>query len=198
MESHFAPDRLPINQYIIVCILSVSFEKYIIKLVNALKTAFKAVPAKISLIEVALPPMLDNSKTKTLAEKAPIKADTPIKFSPKIFPKPNIIALAAPKEAPEETPKIYGSAKGFFTMACITVPQTANPAPIQTASIILGKRNSHTISNTINKCSDNVTSFCNSPYLITYKTSSAAIGALPKEAAKHMETSKIINTIILI
>ena len=116
-ELHLAPDILPINQYTMVCIPSASFAKNIIKLEKALKTAFKAVPASTSFTEFAFPPILDKTKTKTLAIKAPIKADVPIAFSPNNTPKPSIIAVVAPKDAPEDTPRMYGSAKGFCTIA---------------------------------------------------------------------------------
>ena len=70
----------------------------------------------------------------------------PTKFSPSVLPIPNKTAAVAPKEAPEEIPRIYGSANGFFTIACITTPQTDKPAPTQIAKTILGIRKSQIIS----------------------------------------------------
>ena len=43
-------------------------------------------------------------------------------------------------------PKIYGSAKGFFTIACIITPHTAKPAPTIAAKTSRGKRNNQIIS----------------------------------------------------
>lgn len=36
---------------------------------------------------------------------------------------------AAPREAPDERPRMYGDARGFLNTACIYAPQTARPAP---------------------------------------------------------------------
>ena len=48
-------------------------------------------------------------------------------------------------EAPAEIPRMYGSAMGFRTVACMAVPTTARPAPITAASSTRGKRMSQTI-----------------------------------------------------
>jgi len=45
------------------------------------------------------------------------------------------IAKEQPKEAPEDMPSVYGSAKGFFNIICITRPQTERTAPIMKADI---------------------------------------------------------------
>lgn len=57
-----------------------------------------------------------------------------------------MIATVAPSDAPEDTPRIYGSASGFFTIACITTPQTERPIPTATAKINRGRRISQTTS----------------------------------------------------
>jgi hypothetical protein len=44
----------------------------------------------------------------------------------------------APKAAPDDTPLIYGSTRGFLTSACIMAPETARPAPIRIAVKVLG------------------------------------------------------------
>ena len=48
------------------------------------------------------------------------------------------IAIVAPREAPDDTPKIYGSANGFCTIACITTPLIAKPAPANITNNIRG------------------------------------------------------------
>ena len=56
---HLAPARLPIIQYAIVCIPSLLFAKYTIKLENAPHTAESAMPARSSFIEFERPPRFD-------------------------------------------------------------------------------------------------------------------------------------------
>ena len=75
-----------------------------------------------------------------------MKAMMPTYSSPKAMPTPIKIATVAPVDAPDEIPKIYGSASGFLTMACIMTPLTASPAPTKAAKITRGIRNIHTIS----------------------------------------------------
>jgi len=72
----------------------------------------------------------------------------PSELLPNELPIPNTTASVAPKEAPEETPNIYGSANGFLTIACITIPTTDNPTPTAIANTILGILISHTTSAT--------------------------------------------------
>lgn len=47
----------------------------------------------------------------------------------------------APKEADDETPKIYGSAKELRINVCIKYPESAKEAPIENDNKILGNRN---------------------------------------------------------
>ena len=84
--------------------------------------------------------------TSTEIRKAPINAQIPIELEPNTAPTPRKIATVAPRDAPEEIPRIYGSAIGFFTMACITTPATARPMPTAVARRIRGRRINHTIS----------------------------------------------------
>ena len=46
---------------------------------------------------------------------------------------PDAIAKAAPNDAPDEIPVVYGSAIGFLNTLCMTAPQMANPAPASIA-----------------------------------------------------------------
>ena len=48
-------------------------------------------------------------------------------------------------DAPAEIPVIPGSARGFFTTTCKSVPQIAKLAPTKIAIIILGNLNSFII-----------------------------------------------------
>ena len=47
---------------------------------------------------------------------------------------------------PDEIPSTYGSASGFWTIACITTPHTERAIPTARASRTLGSRISHTTS----------------------------------------------------
>ena len=51
-----------------------------------------------------------------------------------------MIANAAPNAAPCEIPSVKGEPSGLRNTFCITVPETASPAPAMTAASILGKR----------------------------------------------------------
>ncbi|MPM89752.1 hypothetical protein SDC9_136864 [bioreactor metagenome] len=141
-----APAKLPISQNVILCIPSALFAKYTIKLENALQTELKAIPAKRSFIEFDLPPILDINNTSIDTINAPINPQTPIAFVPNRLPIPNITATVAPNDAPDDTPNIYGSANGFLTIACITIPTTDSPIPTPIAKIILGNLINHTTS----------------------------------------------------
>ena len=85
---HLAPARLPIIQYAIVCMPSLLFAKYTIKLENAPHTAESAMPARSSFIEFERPPRFDMKSTAS---------ETPM---------PKRIADVAPSDAPEEMPNI--------------------------------------------------------------------------------------------
>ena len=87
-----------------------------------------------------------NSNTPNETNKAPINAITPTKFPPNTAPNPSIIANVAPSDAPDDIPKIYGSARGFFTIACITTPLILNAIPIAIANTTRGNLIIHTTS----------------------------------------------------
>lgn len=42
---------------------------------------------------------------------------------------PMTIPRVTPNRAPDDTPVVYGSVRGFIMMLCITHPHTASPAP---------------------------------------------------------------------
>ncbi len=51
---------------------------------------------------------------------------------------PEIMARLAPKDAPDDIPVVYGSARGFFMTLCIVAPATARHTPTTTAMTIIG------------------------------------------------------------
>ena len=124
---------------------SLSFARYTTKLEKELHTALNARPPRINLTELGRPPRLEINNTPKEIAMAPIKAITPTKFSPNITPTPNKIATVAPRDAPDEIPRIYGSANGFLTIACMITPDTARPAPIIAAISKRGILSSHII-----------------------------------------------------
>ena len=116
------------------------------KLEKALQTALSAMPESSSLTGLECPPTPERTRTPMETAKAPPAAASPMKFSPRKAPSPNMIAAVAPSDAPEEMPKMYGSASGFFTIACMMTPQTESPMPVSTASTMRGRRSSQMMS----------------------------------------------------
>ncbi len=53
---------------------------------------------------------------------------------------PIIVSSATPRLAPEDTPKVYGLAKGLRNSVCMIRPATDNDAPAKIAVIAFGKR----------------------------------------------------------
>jgi len=51
---------------------------------------------------------------------------------------PTMMAVTAPKHAPEDMPVLYGSARGLPMRACIRVPHTAREAPARMAATTWG------------------------------------------------------------
>ena len=103
-------------------------------------------PPSSSFIAFARPPMFAIKRTPTETANAPRKAAMPTAFSPNAAPMPRRTAEVAPRDAPAEMPRMYGSASGFFTIACMMTPQVARPAPMIAASRRRGSRSSHTMS----------------------------------------------------
>ena len=106
----------------------------------ALAKSEKTIPDKIIvLLDIPLSTLLAN-KITIITVKSPDK--NPIKGNAK-FPingidTPKIIYIPTPKDAPEDTPNVYGEAKGFLSIDCITAPLTDSAAPIIKASKTLG------------------------------------------------------------
>ena len=53
---------------------------------------------------------------------------------------PNAMAIMAPKEAPEETPRVEPSARGFLSNPCMAAPLSDNAAPTNATQITRGMR----------------------------------------------------------
>lgn len=81
--------------------------------------------------------------TEAQAARAPTNAATFID-SPPSAAEPSTITKTAPTLAPEETPRMYGSASGLRTVTCISAPASASPAPASAARSVLGRRNCQT------------------------------------------------------
>ena len=90
-------------------------------------------------ITLAFPPFDAIDRTKTQAMAAPAKEE-----NPEMVPAPRKTDAVAPRVAPAEMPKIYGSAMEFCTVACMTVPHRASPYPAAKPKITLGTRRSQT------------------------------------------------------
>ena len=75
-----------------------------IKLEKAMHRAPRAMPERMSLTELAGPPMLATATTSMEIRKAPIKAHTPTPLPPSTAPSPKNRAVVAPSDAPEEMP----------------------------------------------------------------------------------------------
>ncbi len=57
----------------------------------------------------------------------------------------NIIPIAAPSEAPDDNPRMYGEASGFLNTACMAAPVTASPAPMNSPAMTRGALTSLTM-----------------------------------------------------
>lgn len=150
-------------------------------------------PAKIIREVVTLPPIPERKNTINATKKDPknpqkvtlVFAKTPVNT----VEAPTIIENVAPKDAPEERPRMYGSANGFCTVACIITPDKAKLIPTTQPISTRGKRMVQTISYTAP-----VPGFSNpfkvipvNLYNICPYTSLAVIGTVPAITAKVSE-----------
>ena len=53
---------------------------------------------------------------------------------------PKAMESTAPREAPEETPRVDPSARAFFRRPCMEAPQTDSEAPVSATQITRGSR----------------------------------------------------------
>lgn len=120
-------------------------EAKIRKLVAAESAYPTVTPASSSRVEVSRPPTLAMSSTAPVAASAPRNAVPVSELEPRPTPKPNRIAAAAPVEAPEDTPRMNGSASTLRTRAWSATPLTASPAPTIAPSKTRGLRTTQTM-----------------------------------------------------
>ena len=126
---HVFDAKLPISQKIITetCSSAIYFKK----LMPADKIAAIIIPDKIRLFEEKFKPALLEEParkiTRIRVEIAPTNANKGIET--KKVPRFNKIAMHAPKAAPAETPRVYGSARGFKSMPWNKAPETASAPP---------------------------------------------------------------------
>ena len=99
-----------------------------------------ASPASTVRVGVRRPKEEARPNARAIAASAPRKAANGSKSAA-----PSKRTDTAANEAPELTPRRYGSASGFLVSACMTTPPMASPAPTTAAVIILGSRSSHMI-----------------------------------------------------
>ena len=152
-----------------------------------LEADVNAVPASSSRTALERPPMEATICTSSDTPSAPMKAQTPMALTPRALTTPSSAATVAPSVAPEEIPRMYGSARGLRTMACMTQPDTDSAMPIPTAMITLGSRTNHTIS-----CSLPAEYTSGSPrpknlYIISPYTSPTLSFTEPKVTAARMD-----------
>ena len=85
------------------------------KLDSAVNRAFKIMPERTSFDDVIWPPVDASNKTPIVAIVEPINENNGTEEIPTTCtaPAPSMMAQVAPHEAPDEMPKIYGSAKVF-------------------------------------------------------------------------------------
>src|ERR1700679_2367400 len=81
--------------------------------------------------------------TTEKAASAPTKA--PAQSAPVPLLLRVTMTMTAPTDAPDDVPRMYGSASGLASTACITVPANASPAPQSAANTARGSRRSHTM-----------------------------------------------------
>ena len=98
-----------------------------------------AIPARISVAgDLVLGDIARIAATGIIAKRNALIVIAILEYSFWISVKPNTIATATPKHAPEDTPVVYASARGLFMTLCIATPATANEAPASNANRDLG------------------------------------------------------------
>ena len=85
-----------------------------------------------------LPPDLEMTYTRTIVRKQNTKANRGWAMAAGMNDMENTIERAAPNDAPEDSPRMYGDARGLRNTACMTPPVIASPAPTNTPNTSLG------------------------------------------------------------
>src|SRR6266511_4045346 len=103
-------------------------------------TAATAIPANNNVATCTVGPIRANRYTRNAVRSAPTKAASGTPKAPTAPEPANTMTAIAPSAAPEETPMIAGSAKGFRNRPWNTAPDAANAAPTTAASTTRGRR----------------------------------------------------------
>ena len=93
-------------------------------------------------------------RTAPVASAAPRNALPSTWKLPRNANQPPTMAPTAPAPAPDDTPRMYGSASSFFVIVCSSRPQTASPAPQSAAKSERGKRMSQRMFACVEACGD--------------------------------------------
>lgn len=87
------------------------------------------------------PPALARNPTQTMARSAPRNAPIVTPSEARIaWELPITMTSAAPVDAPDEMPRMYGSPSGFLNSDWVMRPHIASPAPVANPSNTRGKR----------------------------------------------------------
>ena len=128
--------KLPISQKVIAGSFSSSSATNLIKDSIAWKNADTTVPDRISIRTGVVLYMCARKYVIPTATR-PITKD--VIWIP-IVGSSNTRPIAAPKLAPADTPRIYGSTSGFWNIPWKDAPDIESPAPIRVAIIARGSR----------------------------------------------------------
>ena len=88
---------------------------------------------------------------------------------------PKAIAIMAPREAPEDTPRVEPSASGFLRSPCIDAPDKESAAPVSATQKTLGIRTGRRM---LSKLPPSVVFF--TAFIMTLKVSLSGIDTLPR------------------
>ncbi len=117
----------------------------LIRVVQALNRYITAIPARIIVAadvflreETMMMTAAGISEKKNAVVMRPRLPMVPVT----VIPNPR--ARVAPKDAPDDIPVVYGSARGFFIMLCMAAPATPRQHPTMSPPTILGRRMSNT------------------------------------------------------
>ena len=133
--------KLPICHRVIV------FKSLLKNDVSVVKRAFtnkdKTIPTRIIvLLDIALSIFVENTITENTVINPninPTKGNVKLPITGIVIPLTTI--RPAPKDAPEDTPNVYGDANSFFSTDCTTAPPVAKHPPTKNASNTLGSLN---------------------------------------------------------
>ncbi len=90
-----------------------------------------ATPDKSSPVVPLCPPTRATQRTQSAASSPPTNANRLTVPIPQMAVwAQKMVAIAAPSAAPEDTPRMCGSARGLEKTACMDAPDTESAAPV--------------------------------------------------------------------